>query len=98
MKPIKRALLTVSDKTGLLGLAEVLHRHNVEMISTGGTGSILRNAGFPITDVSSLTGHAEAFGGRVKTLSFEIAAALLFDRDLPDRPTGLQSLPVPEGL
>jgi len=80
MTRIRRALLSVSDKTGLLGLAEALHRHGVEMVSTGGTASMLREAGFPVIDVADLTGHAEAFAGRVKTLSFEIASALLFDR------------------
>ncbi len=78
---IRRALLSVSDKTGLLGLAETLHRFGVELISTGGTAAYLREAGFPVTDVSALTGRAECFGGRVKTLSAEVAGALLFDRE-----------------
>ncbi|RCK78020.1 MAG: bifunctional phosphoribosylaminoimidazolecarboxamide formyltransferase/IMP cyclohydrolase PurH [Candidatus Ozemobacter sibiricus] len=77
---LKRALLSVSDKTGLLGLAETLHRFNVELISTGGTASYLRDAGFEVTDISQLTGHSEWFAGRVKTLSAEVAGALLFDR------------------
>lgn len=81
MLKIRRALISVSDKTGLLGLAESLYRHGIEMVSTGGTAALLRDAGLPVQDVADLTGHAEAFGGRVKTLSFEIAAALLFDRE-----------------
>ena len=81
MKKIRRALLSVSDKTALIALARALSSQEIEMVSTGGTASFLRDCGFEVIDVASLTGHAEAFGGRVKTLSFEIAAALLFDRE-----------------
>ena len=65
---IKRALLSVSDKTGLLDLAKVLNEHQVEIVSTGSTASTIRDAGIPVTDVSAVTGFQEALDGRVKTL------------------------------
>lgn len=66
--PIKRALLSVSDKTGILELAQTLHQHNVELISTGGTAQKIREAHIPVTDVSEITGFSECLDGRVKTL------------------------------
>lgn len=81
MRPIQRALLSVSDKTGLLELAHVLHERNVEMIASGGTAKVLTEAGLPVTPVEKLSGKGEAFQGRMKTLSFEISSALLFRRD-----------------
>lgn len=82
MKPVKitRALLSVSDKAGLIDLANALHRHNVSLLASGGTANVLRAANLPVTDVSHITGHGEAFGGRMKTLSFEIASGILFER------------------
>lgn len=77
---ITRALLSVSDKTGLIDLANALHRHGVSLLASGGTATALRNANLPVTDVSQVTGHGEAFGGRMKTLSFEIASGILFER------------------
>ncbi len=69
-KPLKinRALLSVSDKTNLLPLAKALHKANIEIISTGGTGRAIRDKGIPVTDVSVLTGFEECLSGRVKTL------------------------------
>lgn len=78
---IRRALLSVSDKAGLLALAEALVRHGVELVASGGTGKALAEAGLAFTDVASVTGNPEAFGGRMKTISFAIGSALLFDRD-----------------
>lgn len=66
--PVKRALLSVSDKTGLVELATYLHSQNVELISTGGTATAMRNAGLPVIDVSDYTGSPEILDGRVKTL------------------------------
>ena len=74
-------LLSVSDKTGLIDLARTLARFQCELVSTGGTRSVLEGAGLQVTDVSSLTGDPEAFGGRMKTISFEVESALLYDRD-----------------
>lgn len=81
MGKINRALLSVSDKTGLIELATVLNNHNVELIASGGTAKALQQAGLPVTPVEKLSGKAEAFQGRMKTLSFEISSALLFRRD-----------------
>ena len=78
---IKRALLSVSDKEGIVELAQVLHHLGCELISTGGTAKALTDAGLPITDISKVTGNPEAFGGRMKTISFQIESALLFDRE-----------------
>jgi len=78
---IKRALLSVSNKTGLVDLARALHSHGCELISTGGTGRALADAGLPVTDISSVTGNPEAFGGRMKTISFAVESAILYDRE-----------------
>jgi len=77
---IKRALLSVHDKTGLVPLARTLSEIGCELISTGGTRKALEEAGLSVTDISSVTKNPEAFGGRVKTLSFQICGSLLFDR------------------
>ena len=79
--PIKRALLSVSDKTNLIPLAQALINQGCELISTGGTRQMLQEAGLNSTDISSVTGNPEAFGGRMKTISFQIGSALLFDRE-----------------
>ncbi|MEO7825558.1 MAG: bifunctional phosphoribosylaminoimidazolecarboxamide formyltransferase/IMP cyclohydrolase [Allosphingosinicella sp.] len=81
---IKRALLSVSDKTGLVELARVLARHGVELISTGGTARALREAGLEVKDVSDLTGFPEMMDGRVKTLHPKVHGGLLAVRDDPD--------------
>lgn len=65
---IKRALLSVSDKTGIVDLARQLHQSDVEIISTGGTAQKIRKAGIPVTDISDITGFEEYLDGRVKTL------------------------------
>lgn len=78
---MKRALLSVSDKTGIVELAQALHQHGYELISTGGTYKVLETAGLPLTEISAVTGNPEAFGGRMKTISFQIESALLYDRE-----------------
>ncbi len=78
---IKRALISVSDKTFIIPLAFLLQKNGVEIISTGGTKKHLQKAGINVVDISSVTGNPEAFGGRMKTLSFEVESALLFDRE-----------------
>ena len=80
---ICRALISVSDKTGIATFAAGLVELGVELISTGGTARILRDAGIPVTDVSVLTGFPEILDGRVKTLHPKVHAGLLFRRDLP---------------
>lgn len=78
---IKKALLSVSDKTGIVDLALKLKEFNIEIISTGGTKKVLEDAGIQVTDISEVTKNPEAFGGRMKTISFNIESALLFDRE-----------------
>ena len=79
--PVKRALISVSDKSGIREFARLLHELGCEIISTGGTQKALRESGIPVTDISAVTGNPEAFGGRMKTISFQIESALLFDRE-----------------
>ena len=74
---IKRALLSVSDKTEIDILASALHKNGVELISTGGTASKIREAGLPVTDVTDITGFPECLDGRVKTLHPAIHGGLL---------------------
>ncbi|REL33108.1 bifunctional phosphoribosylaminoimidazolecarboxamide formyltransferase/IMP cyclohydrolase PurH [Rhodohalobacter sp. SW132] len=74
---IKRALLSVSDKTGITALAKSLHEQNVQLISTGGTAKAIRDAGIPVTDVSKITGFEECLDGRVKTLHPVIHGGIL---------------------
>jgi phosphoribosylaminoimidazolecarboxamide formyltransferase/IMP cyclohydrolase len=77
---ISRALLSVSDKTGLLELAHGLVRHGVKFLSTGGTAAALRDAGFSVRDVSEVTGFPELFDGRVKTLHPAVHGGILYRR------------------
>jgi len=79
--PITRALISVSDKSGLVPFVKDLHDLGVEILSTGGTASALRNAGLPVTDVSEFTGAPELFDGRVKTLHPKVHGGLLHRRD-----------------
>ena len=72
---IKTALLSVSDKTGLIAFARCLAELNINLLSTGGTATALREAGLEVTDVSSVTGFPEIMDGRVKTLHPHILAA-----------------------
>jgi len=78
---IKRALLSVSDKTGLSELGAVLARQGVELVSTGGTAKALRDAGLEVRDISDLTGFPEMMDGRVKTLHPKVHGGLLAVRD-----------------
>lgn len=81
---IRRALLSVTDKTGLVEFARGLAAHGVEILSTGGTAAALRAAGVAVKDVSAHTGFPEMLDGRVKTLHPLIHGGLLFRRDLPE--------------
>jgi phosphoribosylaminoimidazolecarboxamide formyltransferase/IMP cyclohydrolase len=81
LRKIKRALISVSDKTGLIELASVLAKLGVEIISTDGTAKALRDGGFTVTEVSEVTGFPEMMDGRVKTLHPKIHGALLAVRD-----------------
>ena len=81
--PIRRALLSVSDKTGIVELGRTLAGHGVELVSTGGTAAALRAAGLAVKDVSELTGFPEMMDGRVKTLHPTVHGGLLAVRDDP---------------
>ena len=80
----RRALLSVSDKTGLVEAAQVLHAAGVELVSTGGTKAAIAAAGIPVKDVSDLTGFPEMMDGRVKTLHPIVHGGLLGVRDAPE--------------
>ncbi len=84
MVRIRRALISVSDKTGVIDLAKTLSELKVEIISTGGTAKILKEAKIPVTEVSELTGFPEMLGGRVKTLHPRIFAGVLFRRNVSE--------------
>jgi len=81
LRPVRRALLSVSDKSGLIEFAKALAAKGVALISTGGTGKALREAGLSVTDVSEVTGFPEMLDGRIKTLHPKIHGGLLALRD-----------------
>src|SRR5215831_15329861 len=81
--PVRRALISLSDKSGLDELAASLARHGVEIVSTGGTAAKLRENGAAVRDISELTGFPEIMDGRVKTLHPKIHGGLLGVRDEP---------------
>ena len=78
------ALISVSDKTGILEFAQALHALDVKLLSTGGTAKLLADAGLPVTEVADHTGFPEMLDGRVKTLHPTIHGGLLARRDLPE--------------
>jgi phosphoribosylaminoimidazolecarboxamide formyltransferase/IMP cyclohydrolase len=84
LRPIRRALISVSDKTGIIDFARELKTFGVEIISTGGTAQALREAGIDVRDVSDVTGFPEMMDGRIKTLHPKIHGALLGLRDKPE--------------
>jgi phosphoribosylaminoimidazolecarboxamide formyltransferase / IMP cyclohydrolase len=89
--PVRRALISVSDKTGLADFASRLHQEfGVELLSTGGTAKFLRDLGLPVTDVADVTGFPEMMDGRVKTLHPNIHGALLALRDNPEHVAAMQ--------
>jgi phosphoribosylaminoimidazolecarboxamide formyltransferase/IMP cyclohydrolase len=89
-RPVRRALLSVSDKTGLVDLARGLAALHVELISTGGTRKALADAGLPVRDVSDVTGFPEILDGRVKTLHPRVHAGILAVRDNPQHQATLR--------
>jgi len=93
-RAIKRALIGVSDKTGLLELGTGLHAAGVEIVSTGGTARTLADAGVPVTPVEQVTGFPESFDGRVKTLHPRVHAGLLADRNRPEHENQLRELDI----
>ena len=95
---IKRALLSVSDKSGLVELGRKLAEHGVELVSTGGTAKALREAGLTVHDISDLTGFPEMMDGRVKTLHPKVHGGLLAvrarraEQDFPDQWASFEDL------
>jgi len=97
LRPIRRALLSVSDKTGLVEFAtELVNKYGVELIATGGTRKALADAGLPVKDVSEVTKFPEMLDGRVKSLHPAIFAGLLAKRDKPDHMATLAEHGLPE--
>jgi phosphoribosylaminoimidazolecarboxamide formyltransferase/IMP cyclohydrolase len=91
LRRISRALLSVSDKTGLVDFARALASHGVELVSTGGTAKALADAGLPVRDVSELTGFPEMMDGRVKTLHPKVHGGLLAIRDNADHAASMRA-------
>ena len=91
LRPIRRALISVSDKTGLIDFATALSKRGVALISTGGTAKALRDAGLNVTDVSAVTGFPEIMDGRVKTLHPKIHGGFLALRDKADHAEAMRA-------
>ena len=90
LAPVRRALLSVSDKTGLVDLGHALAKHGVELLSTGGSAKTLRDAGLEVRDVAEVTGFPEMMDGRVKTLHPMVHGGLLALRDNDDHVKAMQ--------
>jgi phosphoribosylaminoimidazolecarboxamide formyltransferase/IMP cyclohydrolase len=90
--PVRRALLSVSDKTGLIELARALAKRNIEILSTGGTAKLLAGSGVPVREVSAYTGFPEIMDGRVKTLHPKIHGGLLGRRGVDEAVMGLHGI------
>lgn len=97
LRPIRRALLSVSDKTGLIEFArELVTKYNVELIATGGTRKAIADAGMPVKDIAEITKFPEMLDGRVKSLHPAIFAGLLAKRDKPEHMQTLADHALPE--
>ncbi|HEY8353992.1 MAG TPA: bifunctional phosphoribosylaminoimidazolecarboxamide formyltransferase/IMP cyclohydrolase [Methylophilaceae bacterium] len=95
MAMIKRALISVSDKSGILEFAQALHEFGVEILSTGGTAKLFRDNGIPVIEVSDYTGFPEMLDGRVKTLHPKIHGGILGRRELPEHVAAMQAADIP---
>ncbi|MDP8927839.1 MAG: bifunctional phosphoribosylaminoimidazolecarboxamide formyltransferase/IMP cyclohydrolase [Actinomycetota bacterium] len=95
LRPVRRALVSVYDKTGVVELAAGLDQLGVVIISTGTTAGTIAAAGVPVTEVAEVTGFPECLDGRVKTLHPRVHAAILADRDKPPHMAELESLAIP---
>lgn len=94
-RKITRALLSVSDKTGLLAFAQTLAAHGVELLSTGGTAKLLCDAGLKVIDVGDYTGFPEMLDGRVKTLHPKVHGGILANRLLPAHMSAVEAAKIP---
>ena len=83
--PIKRALISVSDKSGIAEFAQSLVSHNIEILSTGGTAKLLQDKNIPVIEVSDYTGFPEMMAGRVKTLNPKIHGGILARRGIDEK-------------
>ena len=95
MIPLKRALLSCSDKTGLRELAQTLHHSGTELFASGGTFQYLKDAQIPVHEASELSRNPEAFNGRMKTLSFHIFGGILARRKNARDEAELKELEIP---
>ena len=95
MAAIKRALISVSDKSGILELASALIKLNIEILSTGGTAKLFRDNHIAVTEVGDYTGFPEMLDGRVKTLHPKVHGGILGRRDLPDHVATMQAHDIP---
>jgi len=95
MATIKRALISVSDKSGILELALALTKLNVEILSTGGTAKLFRDNSIPVIEVSDYTGFTEMLDGRVKTLHPKVHGGILGRRDLPEHVAAMKEANIP---
>lgn len=95
MITVKRALVSVSDKTGLVEFARALVARGVEIVSTGGTAAALKEANLPVTEVAAVTGFPEMLDGRVKTLHPRLFAGILFRRDHPGHRDQVKEADIP---
>ncbi len=95
MSEVTRALLSVTDKSGLLSFAQGLAQLGVKLVSTGGTAKLLRGVGLEVQDVSELTGFPEMLDGRVKTIHPRVAAGVLARRDVPEHMEALDHHNIP---
>ena len=92
---IRRALISVHDKTGVVDLAKALSGFGVEIVSTGGTARLLRDSGVAVRDVADVTGFPEMMDGRVKTLHPKIHGGILARRDVPEHLAALDRHAIP---
>src|SRR5947209_12135730 len=92
---IQRALLSVSDKTGIVEVARGLRQHGIELLSTGGTAQLLHREGVEVTEVSDYTGFPEMMEGRVKTLHPKVHGGILARRDKRDHVEAMEKHGIP---
>ena len=95
MPKIERALLSVTDKTGVVDLAKQLHEHGIELISTGGTAKLIADAGIPVKEVADVTGFPEILDGRVKTIHPRVAGGVLAIRANEEHMAALREHGIP---
>ena len=94
--PPRYALLSVSDKTGIVDLAKSLIKLGFTLVSTGGTAKTLITEGVAVTPIQEMTHNPESFDGRMKTISFEVEGGILYDRTNPTHVKEAKNLSVPK--